>query len=163
VSGDTRALGASILFAVDALFLGALLFIDGAAKRQYLAGMRNLGVGNPSWPDAGGAPGAALPWAAALLVALAALLLRLRVPPHPPFFLAALATLFTALALSRVEATGAAFGIGRYGTLVHVLAVVWIAHLLGAMVALARGVRSWRFLTLQALFGVGLAALVYPA
>lgn len=160
---STRATGASILLAVDGLFLGALLFIDFAAKRQYLAGMRNLGVANPAWPDSGGAPGAALPWAAAGAIALAAILLRLRLPPYPPLFLAAGAILCTALALSQMMDTGAAFGGGsRYGTITTILACVWIAHLLGAIVALGRGARGSRFLALQAAFGTGLAALVFP-
>ena len=59
---------------------------------------------------------------------------------------------------------GAVFGSGRlYGTLATILAVVWIAHLLGAAVALARGTRPALFLALQAAFGMGLAALVLPA
>jgi hypothetical protein len=62
-----------------------------------------------------------------------------------------------------MAATGAAFGSGRYGTLAHALALVWVIHLAGAVVALGRGVRPARFLALQAAYGVGLAALVFPA
>lgn len=163
MSAVTRATGASILLAVDGLFLGSLLFIHASVKHDYVASLRQWGVGGPGWPDAGGGPGAVLPWAAAAAIALAAVLLRLRVPPLPPFFLAAGAIACTALALRRMADTGAAFGSGRlYGTLAHILAFVWIAHLLGAMVAIGRGAKDWRFLALQAAYGVGLAALVFP-
>lgn len=157
---EARATGAWVLLGVDALFLGALLFIRVAAERQYLDLMRGLGVPDPGWPDAGGAPGAALPWAAAALVALAAALARFR-SPVPPLFPLAAAAITTALVLSRMEATGATFRVGRYGTLAWVLAMVFIAHLLGAMVALARGARIGPFLVLQAAYAAGLAALVY--
>lgn len=162
MSAETRAAGASILLAVDGLFLGSLLFIHVSARHDYVARLRDLGVGGPGWPDAGGGPGAALPWAAAGAVALAAVLLRLRVPPLAPFFVIAAAIACTALALRRMADSGAAFGVGRYGTLATILAFVWIAHLLGAMVALGRGVKGWRFLALQAAYGIGLAALVFP-
>ncbi len=160
MSAETRAAGASILLAVDGLFLGALLYIHVSARSGYLAWMKKLGVANPGWPDAGGGPGAALPWAAAGAVVLAALLCRLRSPLAPLLPLVT-AIACTTVALDRVARTGAAFGVGRYGTLATILALVWIAHLLGAMVALARGARSRRFMALQAAFGVGLAALVY--
>jgi hypothetical protein len=162
VSKETRATGALVLLAVDGLFLGALLFIRVAAERQYVKLVRGLGVEGPAWPDAGGAPGAALPWAAAALVALAAVAARLR-SPLPPLLPLAAAVLSTAVVLSRMAATGAAFGVGRYGTLAWVLGSVFILHLVGAMVALAMRVRVERFLVLQAAFGAGLAALVYPA
>jgi hypothetical protein len=162
VSKEARATGALVLLAVDGLFLGSLLFIRVAAERQHVDLMRGLGVEGPAWPDAGGAPGALLPWVAAGLAALSAILARLR-SPLPPLIPLATAILLTAVALSRMAATGAAFGVGRYGTLAWVLGCVWILHLLGAMVALARGSRVRPFLALQAAYGVGLAALVFPA
>jgi hypothetical protein len=162
VRKEARAAGAWVFLAVDGLFLGALLFIRLATERQYVRMMRGLGVEGPAWPDAGGAPGALLPWAAACAAVLAAILARLR-PPLPPLIPLATAILCTAVALSRMASTGAAFGVGRYGTLAWALGCAWILHLLGAMVALARGARVGRFLVLQAAFGVGLAALVYPA
>jgi len=159
VSTDTRSTGASIMLAVDGLFLAALLFIDFSSKRQHLELLRKLGVGAPAWPDAGAPPGPLLPWAAAATL-LAAILLRIRVPPLPPFFLLAGAILATAFALSEMAGTGATAG--RYGVLTMALALFWIAHLLGAMVALGRGVRCRNFVALQAAFGIGLAALVFP-
>jgi len=162
VSAATRA-GASILLAVDGLFLGALLFLHVSSRQGYLTRLRDLGVPAPGWPDVGGGPGAVLPWAAATAVALAAALSRLR-SPVPPLFLVATAIGFTGLALRRMAATGAVFGSCRlYGTLATILAVVWIAHLLGAIAALGRGARPARFLGLQTAFGVGLATLVFPA
>jgi len=162
VSAATRA-GALVLLAVDGIFLGALLFIHVSSRHGYLTRLRDLGVAAPGWPDVGGGPGAALPWAAAAAVALAAALCRFR-SPVPPLFLVATAIGLTGLALRRIAATGAVFGSGRlYGTLVTILAVVWIAHLLGAAVALGRGARPARFLGLQAAFGIGLAVLVFPA
>jgi hypothetical protein len=162
VSKEARATGALVLLGVDGLFLGALLFIRLAAERQYVGMMRGLGVDGPAWPDAGGAPGALLPWTAAAAAALAAALARLRSPLAPLIPLAT-AILCTAVVLSRMAATGAAFGVGRYGTLAWVLACVWILHLLGAMAALGCHARASPFLALQAAFGVALAALVYPA
>jgi hypothetical protein len=162
VSTETRATGALVLLGVDALFLGALLYIRVATERQYVDLVRGLGVVGRAWPDAGGAPGALLPWAAASLVALAAVLARMR-SPVPPLLPLAAAILCTAAALSRMAETGAAFGVGRYGTLAAVLSWIWILHLLGAIVALGRGARVGRFLLLQAAYGVGLAALVFPA
>jgi hypothetical protein len=162
VSAETRAVGASILLAVDGLFLGALLFIHVSARNGYVSRLRDLGVDGPGWPDAGGAPGAALPWAAAAAVTLAAILLRLRLPPVAPLFGIAAAIACTVLALRRMADTGATFGSGRYGTLATVLALVWIAHLAGATVALGRGKSPWRFVALQAIYGIGLAALVFP-
>ena len=160
MSAVTRA-GASILLAVDGLFLGALLFIHLSARRDHVERLRDLGVEAPGWPDAGGGPGAALPWAAAAAVALAAILLRLRVPPLAPLFAIVTAIACTVLALRRMADSGAAFGVGSYGTLATILALVWIAHLVGAMVALGRGRKPWRFVALQAAQGVGLAALVF--
>ncbi len=162
MSTETRATGALVLLGVDALFLGALLFIRVATERQYVDLMRGLGVEDPAWPDAGGAPGALFPWAAAACAALAAGLARLR-SPVPPLLPLAAAILLTAAALSRTAATGAAFGVGRYGTLASVLAWIWILHLLGALAALGKGVRVGNFLALQAAYGVGLATLVFPA
>ncbi|HEX5137290.1 MAG TPA: hypothetical protein VFY93_09975 [Planctomycetota bacterium] len=162
MSKDTRATGALIVLAVDGIFLGSLLYIRVAAERQYVDLMRGLGVEGRAWPDAGGAPGALFPWAAAGAAALAALLARLR-SPVPPLLPLAAAILLTAVALVRMEETGAAFRVGRYGTIATILAWIWILHLLGAMAALARGARVARFLALQAAFGVGLAALVFPA
>jgi hypothetical protein len=162
VSGVTRT-GASILLAVDGLFLGAMLFIAVSARNAHVRGLRALGIGGPGWPDSGGAPGALLPWAAAGAVALAAALCRLR-PPTPPLFAAAGAVGCTLLALRRIDASGAVFGHGnKYGTITHALAVLLILHLVGAMAAIGKGARPWRFLALQALYAAGLAALVYPA
>ncbi len=161
MSAATRA-GALVLLAVDGLFLGALLFIHVSSRHGYVTRLRDLGVMAPGWPDVGGGPGAVLPWAAAGAVVLAAALARLR-PPVPPLILVAAAIGLTGLALHRMASTGAVFGSGRlYGTLATILAVVWITHLLGAAVGLGRGARPARFLGLQAAFGVGLAALVFP-
>jgi hypothetical protein len=159
VSKEARATGALALLAVDALFLGSLLFIRVTAERQYLERMRGFGAESPSWPDAGGAPGALLPWAAAAAAALAALLARRR-SPVPPLIALAAAIACTAAVLLRMEA---AFGTGPYGTFAWTLAFVWIGHLGGAAVALALRARVARFLALQAIYGAGLAALAYPA
>lgn len=162
MSADTRAAGASILLAVDGLFLGALLFIHVSSRNGYLTRMRELGVAAPGWPDVGGGPGAALPWAAAGAVALAAALSKFRAP-LAPLLLVAAAIGLTVLSLDRMAKTGAVFGSGRlYGTLATILAVCWIAHLVGAIVALGRGKHAGRFLALQAAFGIGLATVVFP-
>lgn len=161
MSSESRATGASILLAVDGLFLGALLFIAVSVKSGHLKWLRSLGVLGPGWPDAGGGPGAVLPWAAAGATALAALLCRRPVPPIAPYFAALGAVACTAIALRRMSDAGAWFGSGRYGTVAHVLAAVAIVHVLGAMVAIGR--RPARFLLLQAAYAAGLAALVYPA
>ncbi|MFI5403873.1 MAG: hypothetical protein ACHQ1G_13125, partial [Planctomycetota bacterium] len=119
--------------------------------------------GRPGWRVGGGGGGPALPWAAAGAVALAAVLSKLRAP-LAPLLLVAAAIGCTVLSLDRMAATGAVFGNGRlYATLATILAVVWIAHLLGAIVALGRGKDAGRFLALQTAFGIGLAALVFPA
>ena len=162
MSGVNRT-GQSILLGVDGLFLGSLLFIAVSVRSAHIQRLRDLGVGGPGWPDTGGAPGALLPWAAAGMGALAALLVRLR-SPVPPLLALLGAIGLTAAVLYRIQETGAFFGHdSKYGTVVHALAAIWIAHLLGAMVALAKRTNPARFLVLQALYGAGLAALVYPA
>lgn len=147
--------GASVLLGVDGLFLGALLFIAVSVKADHVKRLSD-------WPDAGGGPGALLPWAAAGAVAFAALLCRLR-SPVPPLLLLAGAIGLTAFALRRMADAGAFFGSGRYGNVAHILALAWILHLVLAIAALGKGIRPARFVALQAAFGAGLAALVYPA
>ena len=142
--------------------LGALLFIAVSVRTAHVEWLRGQGAGGPGWPDAGGGPGALLPWAAVGAVALAVLFCRLP-SPVPPLLAAAGAIACTAAALRKMEDSGAFFGSGKYGTVAHVLAAVLIAHLLGAMVALGKGARPERFLALQGIFAGGLATFVYPA
>lgn len=156
MSAENRAFGASLLLAVDGLFLGALLYIHWHVSH----------AASP-WPDAGGPGGANLALAAAVAVILAAVLCRPRVPPIAPFFSVSAAILLAALALRAADRADVWFGVGRYGTLLHMLTWTWIVHLLGAAIALGSSAARRqppginRFVALQALFGVVLAWRVF--
>jgi len=159
VSGsETRSFGATLALVADALFLGALLFIHVSIRR-----------GSGAWPDIGVRPPAALPLLSAAAAILAAALLWLRAHPIAPLLALVAAIELIAWALHETAKSGAAFGAGRYGTIVFALSLIWAAHLAGLAAALglrlARGgVHSGttcRFAALQACFGVLLATLVF--